>query len=296
MEQMHHDLTIQLPDGRNLGYAEFGDPQGAPTFFFHGIPGSRLQAQLVDPHAARAGIRIIGVDRPGIGLSTFQPGRTFLDWPADVSVLADRLELDRFAVVGISGGGAYVAACTHAMPDRVTVAGIISGMGPLEAPGSVGWMGEPIRGWRLLIELTRRLPGLMSRVIAWKMTRDYAADEDPGASLIASMAPVDRHVLERPGISDAIVRDFSEAVRNGSRGVAWELVMYARPWGFKLEDIPIDVFLWHGEADVDVPIAFGRYVADHIPRSHATYFPGEGHLASITHAEEILESLALVVR
>lgn len=296
MEQMHQNLTLQLPDGRTLGYAEFGDPRGAPAFFFHGIPGSRLQAQSVDRQAARAGIRIIGVDRPGIGLSTFQPGRTFLDWPADMSVLADRLELDRFAVVGISGGGAYVAACAYSMPERVTVAGIVSGMGPLEAPGSVGWMGEPIRGWRLLIALTRRLPRLMSRVVAWKMTHDFAAEEDPAASLVASMAPVDRDVLARPGISDAILRDFSEAVRNGNQGVAWELVMYARPWGFKLEDIPIDVFLWHGEADVDVPIAFGRYVAEHIPHCHATYFPGEGHLASITHAEEILQSLAPVVR
>ncbi|HEU4793766.1 MAG TPA: alpha/beta hydrolase, partial [Nitrolancea sp.] len=101
----------RLPDGRRLGHAEFGDPNGVPCFFFHGIPGSRLEAAFVDELAAQYGIRVIGIDRPGMGLSDYVSGRRFLDWPADVVALADSLGIEQFAVAGVSGGAAYVAAC-----------------------------------------------------------------------------------------------------------------------------------------------------------------------------------------
>ena len=130
--------VLRLSDGRRLGYAGYGDCHGAPVMFFHGTPGSRRVARWADQAARRHGIRLIAPDRPGFGLSDFQPGRTLGAWPKDVVELADALRLERFAVAGVSGGGPYVAACAWRLADRLSHAGIISGMGPIDDPALAG--------------------------------------------------------------------------------------------------------------------------------------------------------------
>ena len=122
------DLTIKLKDGRKLGYADLGNPDAnSVVFHFHGFPGSRLEAMLL-ANKATSEYRIISIDRPGMGLSDFKKNRTLLDWPDDVIELADALEIDKFAVEGISGGGPYAAACAYKIPKRLTSCGIISGV------------------------------------------------------------------------------------------------------------------------------------------------------------------------
>src|SRR5437868_4337089 len=113
------DTVFRLRDGRALGYAEYGDPGGTPVFFFHGSPGSRLQRHPDPSITSSFGARIITVDRPGYGRSDFQPGRRLLDWPADAAQLADALSIERFAAIGLSGGGPYLLACAYAMPERL---------------------------------------------------------------------------------------------------------------------------------------------------------------------------------
>ena len=141
--------TIKLKDGRLLGYAEYGAPEGKPVFYFHGFPGSRLDWLLCDASAAaELNIRIIAIDRPGMGLSDFKRGREILDWPDDVVELADVLQVDRFAVLGISGGGPYACACAFKISERLTTTAIVCGMGPSEAPGAkegISWFypGKP---------------------------------------------------------------------------------------------------------------------------------------------------------
>jgi len=115
---------ILLSDGRRLSFQESGSADGHPVLYFHGFPGSRLEAGFADPAAKRHSLRIIGVDRPGFGLSDFQPGRRLIDWPHDVTQLADALNIKRFAVLGVSGGGPYAAVCAFKIPSRLTVAGI----------------------------------------------------------------------------------------------------------------------------------------------------------------------------
>ena len=113
------DRFLGLPDGRRLGYTEFGDPLGIPLCAFHGTPGSRFMFRLVHETARRLGLRIIAPDRPGFGLSDYQENRTLADWADDVRALADKLGLARFGVAGISGGGPYVAACAALLPGWV---------------------------------------------------------------------------------------------------------------------------------------------------------------------------------
>src|SRR4030042_1364722 len=118
------DKIIQLRDGRRLGFADFGDPKGKPIFYFPGGLGSRLQVQPTDAQPLKAGVRLIAVDRPGMGLSDFKRGRKIIDWPEDVRQLAEALALDQFAVMGVSAGGPYALACAYRIPERLTACGL----------------------------------------------------------------------------------------------------------------------------------------------------------------------------
>ena len=128
--------TIKLKDGRTLGYAEYGAPQGKPVFEFHGNPSSRLGSKFLDEAAKRLGARIIGIDRPGMGLSDYKSGRQLLDWPDDVFELADALGIDRFAILGGSGGTPSVLACAYKIPERLTAVAVLFGPPPLDMPGA----------------------------------------------------------------------------------------------------------------------------------------------------------------
>ena len=139
--------VLALADGRRLGYAEFGDPSGAPCLYFHFSPGSRLEPAAVFSGVRQPwlrGVRLVSADRPGFGLSDRQPTRTLLDWPGDMAALADHLGIDRFAVLGASGGGAYALACARLLPSRLTAAVVVSGIGPLDRPGATTAMALPI--------------------------------------------------------------------------------------------------------------------------------------------------------
>lgn len=154
---------ISLGDGRMLAYSEYGDPEGQPILYFHGSPSSRLEAGLLEPAAMRPKARIIAPDRPGFGRSEFKPGRKLEDWPEDVIELANALELDHFAILGVSGGGPYVAICALKIPQRLGTVGIVSSLCPADAPGVVDSMR---RQNRQLLQFGRGAPWLV-RILFW---------------------------------------------------------------------------------------------------------------------------------
>ena len=158
---------IRLADGRQLGYAEYGDPQGKPIFHFHGWVSSRLEFGHNHDIANTLGARVISVDRTGVGLSDSQPGRRILDWPNDIAQLADALGIDRFAVSGWSFGGPYAAVCAYKIPHRLTTAGIIAGIAPLNRPGATQGMMRP---GRLILGIGKKAPWIL-RPIAWQIGR-----------------------------------------------------------------------------------------------------------------------------
>lgn len=279
--------TLRLRDGRFLGYAEHGNPTGKPLFWFHGFPGSRLEPQFLHETAAKRDVRVIALDRPGMGLSTFKRARTFLDWPDDVAQAADLLGIDRFAVAGLSGGSPYAAVCALKLADRLTAAGIISGIAPFDAPDATLGMS---RQNRLLFTLGRRLPWL-ARLPMAALAFQARNPDRLLRQVERSFAEVDRPIMARPAVRQVYKDDLTEAFRQGSRGPAWELVLYSRPWGFALEKIRMEVHLWQGEADANVPLSMGRYLAAFIANCRATFYPGEGHLLAIDRMDEILPSL-----
>lgn len=279
--------TLMLGDGRRLGYAEFGDLGGAPGFYFHGHPGSRLEARFADEAAAAVGVRIIALDRPGYGQSDFQPRRTILDWPRDVAEAADLLGLDRFAVLGASGGGPYALACAHEIPERMTRVGVVSGVGPYDAPGATQGMR---RQNRVGFQLGARFPAL-ARLMMWSMARQMRRRPERTLDAIAqAMSSADAEVAHRPEVRQILAADIAEAFRQGGRGAALDVVLLGRPWGFRLDAIQPQVLLWQGEADALVPPAMGRHLAAQIPNCRATFFPGEGHLLVVGHMAEIVQA------
>lgn len=282
--------TLQLADGRRLGYQIFGDPQGHPVYYFHGWPGSRLECALLAPFARPLGLALVALDRPGMGLSDFQPGRKLTDWPRDVEQTADSLGHERFGLLGISGGGPYALACAARLASRLSSTCVVSGMGPADAPGGLAAM-----GWwhRLAMPLARHAPWISRLLFALSAK---AATLWPSGVLLAAravMPATDKTVLHRPDFVEIIAPHVREIFRQGSRGAAHDGEIYLHPWGFELEDVQACVHLWHGELDVSVPAAFGRAVAGRLPRCQARFFPHESHLSTVTnHVEDILQTAA----
>jgi pimeloyl-ACP methyl ester carboxylesterase len=276
--------TIGLRDGRALGYAEWGALDGAPVMYFHGLPGSRLDL-APEPFAAAAraaGVRAIAVDRPGFGLSEFQPGRRYLDWPADVAQLADVLGLERFAVLGYSCGGPYAAACAQAIPDRLTATAIVSGVGPPDMPRFSDGLG---RADRRLIPLARRAPWL-ARLGVRRALR--TAERDPDrflAEFEGELSPPDRKLLSSPDVREAVRTSFLEAGRAGPRGMVHDWAVWGRRWDLRLEAIagPVHVQMWHGDRDATVPLHHAEEVARRVAGARLIVWNGEGHL----HAPEV---------
>jgi pimeloyl-ACP methyl ester carboxylesterase len=279
--------TLLLRDGRRLGYAEYGRADGEPLFFFHGHPGSRLEAQFGHPAAAAAGFRVIALDRPGYGLSDFQPGRAITDWPGDVAEAADLLQIRRFSVAGASGGGPYALACAWRLPGRVVRAAVVSGVGPYQIHGITKGM-----RWqnRVGFQLGSRWPAL-ARALMRSMARNITSRPERMIEALArAMSPADAEIVRRPEVRDLLIADITEAFRHGGQGAAWDIVLLGRPWGFSLREIEPDVYLWQGEADTLVPPAMGRYQAEQIPNCHARMLPGEGHLLIIDRMPDLIEA------
>jgi pimeloyl-ACP methyl ester carboxylesterase len=271
-----------------MGYAEFGQADGRPLLFCHGFASSRLGGVLIDAEARALGIRVIAPDRPGHGLSDFKRWRRVSHWPVDVESLADALDLRRFTVLGVSTGGPYAAACAALLPQRVTAAGIVSGWAPPNAPRS-----KPAPRLPFVPALGRHIR-LLRRVslvrVAKRLQRDGSKFFDRATR---NVPPADRTVVTGDTLRPAFVDDMREALRQGARGPARDARVVNRRWGFKLEDIRVPVWLWHGQEDRNVPPALARFVSERIPGSRTTFYRADGHISTfVNHLGDILGALA----
>jgi len=282
--------TIEVEAGRRLGFAEFGPARGRAVFWMHGTPGARRQI----PQAARLAaeeldVRLIGIDRPGVGASTSHRYASLIDFPADLATVADRLGVERFAMIGLSGGGPYTLACAHAMPDRVTAVAVLGGVAPTrgeDAPegGLVGFaarFGPAISLFHVPLSLA--LSGLILTM------RPIAS---PGFDLYARFSPEgDREVFGRPEIKAMFLDDLLGGSRRGIRAPIYDIMLFTRPWGFSVRDVKVPVRWWHGDSDNIVPLAHGQHVVPLIPDAELYVRPGESHLGGLGAAEEVLDTL-----
>lgn len=278
--------TAQLPDGRKLGYIELGDPNGKPVFFWSG--GSRMGYPHDVSIPQALGVRLISLDRPGLGLSDFQPNRTLLDWPDDLTALADTLNIERFTVTGLSQGGPFALACAYKIPQRLTAAAVLSGLAPFQEPGVMAGM---TFAYRTIPFMANGAPWLLRAMTA--LQSKFLNGERFGRMLENRFPESDKAVLrQRPDLIPMLVEDGLEVYRQGIDAIVQDIKIVCGDWGFRLRDITMPVYLWQGEDDRNVPPAMGRYIASAVRDCRATFYPNEGHLMAFTHWRDILTTLS----
>lgn len=269
---------VSLADARQLAYCEWGSPGGAPVVLLHGAPGSRL----FRPDVVPAGVRLVTFDRPGFGRSDRREGRRLLDTPGDVAALADRLELDRFAIVGVSAGGPHALACAFTLGDRVASVSVASMPGPLdEVPGAWDALPKHVRpaAERARVDPPAAVRGVLRYMEPWV--------GEPGALLRGGTAP-DRALMAEPEPATMLGADAVEALRPGAAGFGDDMVTLWVPWGFAVEAVPAGVRIWHGAHDTRAAPDF-EYLSATLPGAVPTIWPHDGHYGVLRHWDEVLD-------
>ncbi|KAF2178842.1 alpha/beta hydrolase fold domain-containing protein [Zopfia rhizophila CBS 207.26] len=288
--------SMTLPDGRTLCYAIYGSPVSEKTVFhFHAFPSSRLEGRMWHTVTEKLNIRFIAPDRPGMGNSTFQTSRALLDWPKDVLVLADYLKMQRFYIMGMSGGGPYILACLHGIPkERLAGAAVVGGLYPV-ALGTAGMM----MGSRILLWVAPWMTGLVGMLMD-KTLGTAARNEDPKVfeellmKEMASRPEADQDAIKDEKNKQNFIEATREGLRHSAEGAAWEARLFGSAWGFQLGDLSGDVplTLWHGGQDVNSPKAMVIKAKETIPGATMRLEEEEGHISlAFRFREEILREL-----
>jgi pimeloyl-ACP methyl ester carboxylesterase len=285
--------NIAIGNDRQIGFAEFGDPQGRAVFWLHGTPGARRQIPAeARIYAEQHHIRLIGVDRPGIGSSTPYQYDVVLDFAHDLQVIADVLGIERFAVVGLSGGGPYTLACAAAMPERVVTAAVLGGVAPTRGPDAISGGAMTLGNLVAPILEVAGLPVRLAAATLIKLIRPVAS---PALEVYAAISPEgDRRLLGRPEFKAMFLDDLLNGSRKQLAAPFADVVVFARPWGFRLDEVKVPVHWWHGDRDHIIPFAHGEHVVAALPDAKLYVVPGESHLAGLGRAEEILRTVMTV--
>jgi pimeloyl-ACP methyl ester carboxylesterase len=235
------------------------------------------------------GLRLVGVDRPGVGASTPHLYRQVVDFAADLRELADRLEIDAFGLIGLSGGGPYVLAGAHEMPERVRAIVVLGGVAPAVGPDAAeGGIVSLAARYQPALSLLREPLALGVASFVWA-ARPVA---NPAMWLYARISPAgDRRLLGRPEFKAMFLDDLLNGSRPGLRAPVYDAVLFGRDWGFSVREVNVPVQWWHGDADHIIPFRHGQHVVSLLPNARLRVQPGESHLGGLGEAEDVLRSL-----
>jgi pimeloyl-ACP methyl ester carboxylesterase len=283
-------------DGRTLAWLEVGDGQGPLVIHNHGGPSSRLEARLFEAAAAKNRIRLVCVDRPGIGKSTPQKTRSYAGWAEDTVAIADALGADTFGVTGWSEGGPWaLAAAAYIDPHRLRHVGSIAG-GSYGAFGD-NWAADRLSkadamGGRLALHF-RPAFHLMYAALGFTATHYRQAFVDQVRKVVNDY---DRQILLRPEIEAAFGETSAECFAQGSDGLERDSELLYRRWAFDVSKIERPVHMWQGTDDHLVAASINRTVADRMPGAVWHQVEGAGHFVAVGAADEIFEIAALDLR
>lgn len=279
--------VFQLADGRRLSYHQLGSDDGLPVIAFHGWGGSRLTMHPDESIIEQLGIRLVTVDRPGVGYSDLSPGNTLLSWAKDITALADHLSIEKLSLLGHSAGAPYALACAHHMGERVISVAIVSGLGPhipsarlftLNAKAIASLFRSESRLLRLLFSMGRTV--LTSQVVCYL----YQNFTTPFTS--------DREAMISPAMKAMRIRSLREAFRQGIDGIYQDASVVLRPdWGFSVSEIVSPVRIWHGESDAIVGVEFGKELSALLSNSVLMLYPKPGHHLLYILWREIFEKI-----
>jgi pimeloyl-ACP methyl ester carboxylesterase len=272
------DRTLRTGAGRQIGFATFGDPEGVPVFYFHGLASSRLEGALAHPIGLQRNVCLISIDRPGYGLTDPRPGHRIPDVADDLLAVADALGIEQFSLVSVSTGGPFALATAARVPERVRALALISSPAPYSERS--GLVGMDIRSRAILLWLPRFAPWLLGPI--WNRLAELS-DSDPAGllRLIADTMPSsERRAITSPEIAEVFMNASYEAFRSGTGGVVAEQRLLARDWGFAMNGVKAPVWLWHGEEDGASPIAMAHWLVAALPKCQAQFLPGRGAIVA----------------
>lgn len=283
------EQRLRLDDGRRLGYAVFGDPAPVDTIFWlHGTPGGRRQVPLdARQYAADHQLRIIGIDRPGVGWSTQHVYEDVRGFVGDLRQLADALAVDQFHLVGLSGGGPYALAAAAVLSDRVKSLGVIGGVAPVAGPDAVGGG---------VVGLAKLVPGplvqLARRPLGHGLSVFIRAAAPVGGEVLDAYRLAgpegDRRLLRIPEFRSMFVDDLVNGAQRQFSAVFSDLLVFRRDWGFRLADVRVPVRWWHGRSDQIVPFRHGEHVVSRLPDAELIPLEGEAHLGGLGFALDVI--------
>ncbi|HEY8277513.1 MAG TPA: alpha/beta hydrolase [Methyloceanibacter sp.] len=267
-----HARIYRCADGRKLGYAEFGDPDGAPVIALHGTPGSRLMFALADREARERNLRIIAPERPGYGLSESKDFPTLQDASADVAGLADFLQLKEFALLGVSGGGPFAVAVAAAKPERIKLLALISPVGPITE------VADRISAWHRHLFTELALSPFVCGSFFWGLKALLAVAPDVAYSGLKHHAShADRELLAQGQVRASLYAAIKEGLYHGVDGAVQDLQLYCRPWGLALHTTAVPAIVWQGSDDTIVPAEAAYYLARTLPQCRLDVRHGDGH-------------------
>ena len=287
-EMPKHSRYIRLYDGRRLGFSEYGDPEGVPVIVHHGVAASRLQMHPDESIAVRAGVRLIVPDRPGMGLSEFKENRQLTDWPKDIEQLAHQLGIGRFASMGITtGGGIFALLCAAEIPQLVSTVSLVSTRCVYE-------LMKPTPTVRPLLGMARMTPTLFYQYLK---IMGESVKKNPEVYLerrMADFSEVDQRVLKTDEGRAFYLDPLVEALREGSKGVAWDLsISMQKGWSFSSENVKQPVKIWHGADDRIVPLEEAKALASQLNHCRTSYIENEGQFLLMNYWKDILEDIVL---
>lgn len=279
-----------LADGRILAYEEYGAPNGHPIFYAHGGPGSRYEGILFHEEAQKQGLRLVCTDRPGMGESSFLKNRSLLDYPRDICALADHLMIDKFGVLGWSGGGAHTIVCAYAIPERLTCCVSCSGYTNFaELPNAIEFL--PSKADQVAARLSQKGSLLFQLFFYFFYISVRYFPKLYFKALHKSTCPADQKLLENKQLRTLFLLDQKEAIKQKGKGVAMDSTVHYVDWGFKLAEISQKVIIFHGTEDTLVPYEYAQHLKQNIPNCILHTMENHGHLYPLEKQKLIFETI-----
>lgn len=291
---MLHNI-FNLPDNRQLGYAFYGPDNGQPVLYFHGTPSSRLEPLVsyacgldLDTLLTQNNIRLIAVDRPGIGLSSFDINRTYISFARDVFQLLQHLHIDACKVMCWSGGGPYALAMAHQYPGIIksvsVIAGFSSSFAEKEVYDTLGWS-------RIYFNIAKKMPLLLQGSLA---AVKYIKVKTPITQKLYDLPDEDYYFLKHPAILNLFLDvTVKEACKKSAAGPVQEAALYFKPFHFNLRAIKTPVHFWWGTNDNAVTYIHAKKMEEQLTNVSPHYKPNEGHISIfIKYLEEVLQTTA----
>ena len=253
---------IPLTDGRTVRAHDGGPPDAPLTLLWH--HGSPQTGALLDPlvaATAQRDVRLVSYARPSYGGSSPNPGRDVASAARDVEQIAEALGIDRFAVMGASGGGPHALACAGLLGERVWGAVCLASPAPLT--DDFDWFAGMIS------------PGGLRSALRGREARAHHAQT--AAFDTDSFTAADWAALR--GDWTSLAADAGRAGAEGPAGLVDDDLAFISPWGFVVDEIGVPVLLVHGGEDRVVPATHSDWLAAHCPRSELWSRPADGHVS-----------------